>query len=88
MLGLTREEIAKRIYLEINEGDLINLGIGIPTLVANYIPEDSNIIIQSENGIIRQGPAPENNNIDIDYVDASCKPTTVLKGGAIVDSSF
>jgi acetate CoA/acetoacetate CoA-transferase beta subunit len=88
LIGLKREEIARRISLEIKERELINLGIGIPTLVANYIPDNSHIIIQAEDGIIRQGPAPDADNIDIDYVDASCKPTTVLKGGAVIDSSF
>ena len=65
-MALTKEQIAKRISRELKEGYYVNLGIGIPTLVANYIPEDMNVVLQSENGLLGMGPFPLEGDEDPD----------------------
>lgn len=82
-----REVIVKRVAKELKDGDLVNLGIGMPTLVANYIPEGMDIMLQSENGFVGLGPAPEENEIDWDIVNAGSQPATVVKGAAFFDSA-
>lgn len=82
-----KELIAKRIAKEFNDGDVVNLGIGLPTLVANYIPEDINVILQSENGFVGLGYEPKEEEIDKDIVNAGGKPVTIKKGAAFFDSS-
>jgi len=82
-----RERIAKRVAKEFKDGDIVNLGIGMPTLVANYIPEGVEIIFQSENGFVGMGPAPKEGNEDPDIVNAGGLPVTVLKGAAYFDSA-
>ncbi|MRH44362.1 3-oxoacid CoA-transferase subunit B [Aquibacillus halophilus] len=77
--------IAKRVAREMNDGDVINLGIGIPTLVPNYLPKDVNVILQSENGFIGLGPLSE---VDPDLVNAGGQPTGINPGGAFFDSLF
>jgi 3-oxoadipate CoA-transferase, beta subunit len=79
---LTREQIAQRIARDIPEGAYVNLGIGMPTLVANHLPEDREIILHSENGILGMGPAPAKGAEDWDMINASKEPVTLLTGGA------
>ena len=78
----TRNEIAARIALDIHEGDYVNLGIGMPTLVANYLPKDREIFLHSENGILGMGPAPSPGDEDPDLINAGKQPVTLLTGGA------
>jgi 3-oxoadipate CoA-transferase beta subunit len=79
---LTREQIAQRIARDIPEGAYVNLGIGMPTLVANYLPKDREIVLHSENGILGMGPAPAKGAEDWDMINASKEPVTLLTGGA------
>lgn len=82
-----KEMIARRIAMELKDGDVVNLGIGLPTLVANYIPDDVNVILQSENGFIGLGPVAEEHNFDKDIVNAGGQPVTVNEGAAFFDSA-
>lgn len=82
-----RERIAKRVAKEFKDGDIVNLGIGLPTLVANFIPPEIEVIFQSENGFVGMGPVPEEGNEDMDTVNAGGKPVTVLQGAAYFDSA-
>ncbi|MGB5080894.1 MAG: 3-oxoacid CoA-transferase subunit B [Burkholderiales bacterium] len=79
---LTRDQIAKRIAGDIPEGAYVNLGIGMPTLVANHLPREREIILHSENGILGMGPAPAKGAEDWDLVNAGKQPVTLLTGGA------
>lgn len=83
-----REIIVKRVAKELKDGDLVNLGIGLPTLVANYIPEGIDIMLQSENGFIGLGPTPEPGQEDPDIVNAGGMPASIIPGGAFFDSSM
>ncbi|MGF7057701.1 CoA transferase subunit B [Brassicibacter mesophilus] len=85
--GQIREVIAKRVAQELKDGDVVNLGIGLPTLVANYIPEGMDITFQSENGFVGLGPAPEAGKEDKDISNAGGQPVTILPGGAFFDSA-
>lgn len=78
--------IAKRVAEELKDGDVVNLGIGLPTLVANYIPEDVDVTFQSENGFLGLGPAPDADKIDLELVNAGGQPVTILPGGCYFDS--
>lgn len=82
-----RELIVKRVAAFFNEGDLVNLGIGMPTMVANYIPPEANVMLQSENGFIGIGPSPEPGTEDKDTVNAGGIPATIIPGGACFDSA-
>lgn len=82
-----REVIAKRIARELKDGDVVNLGIGLPTLVANYVPGGINVFFQSENGFIGLGPAPETGNEDPKIVNAGAQCVTILPGGVFFDSA-
>ena len=82
-----KENIAKRIARMFHNGDVVNLGIGLPTLVGNYVPEDVTIILQSENGMMGLGPAPAPENVDWDVVNAGGSPVTCLTGGCFFDSA-
>ncbi len=82
-----KEFIARRIARELKDGDVVNLGIGLPTMVANYIPEGVNVILQSENGFVGLGQAPESGQEDKDIVNAGAQFVTVNQGAAFFDSS-
>lgn len=86
-IGLTKEGIAKRIAAELKNNTYVNLGIGIPTLVANYIPDDLNIVLHSENGIIGTGKFPLFDEIDPDTINAGKQTVTLKKGAAIFNSA-
>ncbi len=86
--NMIREVIAKRVAKELKDGDVVNLGIGLPTLVANYIPEGMDVTFQSENGFVGLGPAPEAGKEDKDLVNAGGQPVTINPGGAFFDSSM
>lgn len=82
-----REIIAKRIAQELKDGDLVNLGIGLPTFVANFIPEDLDILLHSENGFVGLGPTPAAGEEDKDIVNAGSQPASIIKSGAFFDSA-
>lgn len=84
---LTKEQIAQRIAKEVKNGQYINLGIGIPTLVANYIPADLDVVLQSENGLLGIGPFPTEAEIDPDLINAGKQTITMVKGSAIFSSA-
>ena len=82
-----KEVIAKRVALELHDGDLVNLGIGLPTMVANFIPEGTEVFFQSENGLIGLGPAPAEGQENWDLTNAGGMPVTLLPGGCYFDSA-
>ena len=85
---LTKEQIAQRISKEVKDGMYVNLGIGIPTLVANYVPEDISVEFQSENGVLGMGPFPYEGEEDADLINAGKQTITILPGGSFFDSAF
>lgn len=84
---LDKTGIAKRIAQEVKDGMYINLGIGIPTLVANYIPDNLNVVLQSENGLLGIGPFPTDDEIDPDMINAGKQTVTMMRGSALFNSA-
>ncbi|MHA6727451.1 CoA transferase subunit B [Chryseobacterium sp. A301] len=85
---LTKEQIAQRISKEVEDRYYVNLGIGIPTLVANYVPKDLNVEFQSENGVLGMGPFPREGEEDADLINAGKQTITTLPGASFFDSAF
>lgn len=83
----TREQMAERAAREVSDGDYVNLGIGIPTLVSNYIPEDIDVTLQSENGMLGMGPFPHESEVDADLINAGKQTITELKRTSYFSSS-
>lgn len=84
---LTREQIAKRVALELKDGFVVNLGIGLPTLVANYVPKNTNVYFQSENGLLGMGPFPQEHEVDPDLINAGKQTITTVKGASFFSSA-
>lgn len=86
-MSLTREQMAQRAAREMQDGFYVNLGIGIPTLVSNYIPDGMNVMLQSENGLLGMGSFPEEDQIDADMINAGKQTVTAIKGASIFSSA-
>ena len=86
-MALTREQMAQRVARELQDGYYVNLGIGIPTLVANYVPEGMEVMLQSENGLLGMGAFPTEDEVDADMINAGKQTVTAVKGASIFSSA-
>jgi len=87
-MSLDKNGIAKRIAQELQDGYYVNLGIGIPTLVANFVPKNVEVVLQSENGLLGIGPFPEKGKADPDLINAGKQTVTTIPGSSFFDSSL
>jgi len=86
-MALTREQIARRAAREIKDGFYVNLGVGLPTLCANYIPPDIEVMLQSENGLLWVGPYPTETKLDTDLINASKETVAAVPGASFFSSA-